>query len=110
MNKIVHKVISLILVILITLLVLHYTSIVTFSDNLRDLLSFSTLLLIIFSSTSTICSNGTSFNKFINYLIIIGTFLGIGLYIIQGKLNYIIYVVILFTAVSSLMDMFYKKP
>lgn len=110
MNKIVHKVVSLFLVILITLLVLHYTNIVTFTDNIRDLLSFATLMLIIFSSTAVICSNGTSFNKFINYLIIIGTFAGIGLYIIQGKFNYIIYAVLLFALVSSLMDMFYKKP
>ena len=49
-------------------------------------------------------------NKFINYMILLGTFVGMTLYIIQGTLNYVIYATILLTLISSLMDMFCKKP
>ena len=109
MVKIAHRIISLILLILITLLVLHYTNTVSFSTIIIDSISFSTLSLIIFSATSTICSKCSNFNKFINYLIIIGTFSGMLLYIIQDKFNYIIYATLFCTVISSLMDMFYKK-
>lgn len=109
MVKVFHKIISLILLILITLLVLHYTNTVSFSGMLIDSISFSTLALIIFSSTSTICSSCTNFNKFMNYIIILGTFSGMLLYIIQGRFNYIIYGTLLCTVISALMDMLYKK-
>lgn len=110
MNKIIHKVASLCLVLLITLLVLHYSTIVTFSNNIRDLLCFITLALIIFSATSGVCIDNNNLNKFINYMILLGTFVGMTLYIIQGTLNYVIYATILLTLISSLMDMFCKKP
>lgn len=109
MNKMVHKVISLILVILITLLVLDHFKTITFTNVLRDSLYFTTLVLIVFSSTSTICSNTTALNKFINYIIIIGIFSGLLLYIFQGTLNVVVYSALLFTTVSALMDMLYKK-
>jgi hypothetical protein len=109
MNKIVHKVISLLLVILLTLLILDYFKIITFTTIIRDSLYFTTLVLIIFSATSTICSTTTAINKFINYIIIIGLFAGLLLYIVQGSLNVLIYSSLLFTTVSALMDMLYKK-
>lgn len=109
MNKMVHKIISLILVVLITLLVLDYFKVINFTSIIRDSLYFTTLVLIIFSATSTICSNTTALNKFINYIIIIGLFSGLLLYIVQGTLNVVIYSSLLFTTVSALMDMLYKK-
>lgn len=109
MNKMFHKIISLVLVVLITLLVLDYFKIVNFTSILRNSLYFTTLVLIIISATSTICSETTAINKLINYIIIIGLFSGLLLYIVQGTLNVVIYSSLLFTTVSALMDMLYKK-
>lgn len=108
MNKSVHSIVSFILIILIILLALHYSLIITFTPNIRDALSFSTMVLTIFSATSTICSKSTTFNKFINYLILICLFVGMLLYILQNKINYFIYATVLSTLIVSLMDMFYK--
>ena len=109
MNKIFHKIISLILVILITLLVLDYFSIINFTNVIRDSLYFTTLVLIIFSATQTICLSTAPLSKFLSYIILIGLFSGLLLYIIEGSLNILIYCSLLFTAISCLMDMLYKK-
>lgn len=109
MNKIVHKIISLFLVISIMLITLYYTDIITFSSVVYKCICFGTIVFMIIASTAEICSNTTAFNKFINYLIIVGTLAGILWYIVYGSFNYIIYITLLCTLVSSLMDLFYKK-
>lgn len=108
MNKIIHKFISLILIVLIILLVLDFFSLVTFSSLIRDSLYFATLVLVLLSSTSVICSKTNNLKKFINYIIIIGLSLGIFLYIIEGDFNTLIYFSILLTLIYSISDMLYK--
>lgn len=110
MEKVSHKIVSLILVVIITLLLLHYTSIISFSRDILDSLCFTTLSLIIFSATTILCSKSSKLYKFINAIILISIFSGVLLYIIQNKLNYAIYISLLLTLISALMDMFYKKP
>lgn len=109
LNTIVKKAISLILIILITLLVLDYFTFITFTKVIRECLYFSTTILIVFSSTIVVASSAKGLNKFINYLIIICLFVGLILFILQGKLNVIVYSAILLTIIYSLMDMLYKK-
>lgn len=109
MNKIVHKIISLFLVISIMLITLYYTNIITFSDIVYKCMCFITIVFMIISSTSEVCSSSTAFNKFLNYLIIVGTLAGVIWFIVYGSFNYIIYITLLCTLISSLMDLFYKK-
>ena len=110
MNKMIQKIVSLALLFLISLLVLDYFKIIEFNNVLGSSLSFITIVLIVFSSTSVICTSKSGLNKFINYLILTSITVGIVLRIIYGKLNMVIYVALLLTVVYALMDMLYKRP
>ena len=109
MNKYVQKIISLILIILITLLTLNYFHIIYFDQMISDVLYFSTIGLMILSSTSIICSKSTNLSKFINYMILLSMFAGLIMYVLTGNLNIIIYCSILLTLISALSDMLYKR-
>lgn len=108
MNKLIFKFVSLCLVILITLLVLDYFRIITFTKMIKEILELITLILTVFSATAVICTSKSGFNKFINYVILITTTVGLVLYIIYNQLNNILYVSLLLTIVYSLMEMLYK--
>lgn len=110
MNKLILKVVSLCLVILITLLVLDYFRIITFTKVIKNILALITVILTVFSSTAVICTSKSGFNKFLNYVILIATIVGLVLFEINNALNNIIYVALLFTVVYALMDMLYKSP
>ena len=109
MNKIVSKIVSLCLLVLITLLVLDFIKIITFTKIIKESLSLVTLILIVFSSTTVICTNKSGINKFINALILTSITVGLILYIINDKLNKLIYISLLFTVIYALMDMLYYK-
>ncbi len=110
MNKLILKVVSLCLVILITLLVLDYFKIITFTKVIKNILALITVILTVFSSTAVICTSKSGFNKFLNYVILMATIVGLVLFEINNALNNIIYVALLFTVVYALMDMLYKSP
>ena len=110
MNKMIQKIVSLALLFLISLLVLDYFKIIEFNNVLWSSLAFITIVLIVFSSTSVICTSKSGLNKFINYLILTAITVGIVLRIIYGKLNMVIYAALLLTVVYALMDMLYKRP
>lgn len=110
MNKLIQKIVSLTLLFLISLLVLDYFKIIEFNNVLGSSLSFITIVLIVFSSTSVICTSKSGLNKFINYLILTSITVGIVFRVIYGKLNMVIYVALLLTVVYALMDMLYKRP
>ena len=110
MNKLILKVVSLCLVIMITLLVLDYFRIITFTKMIKNNLALITIILTVFSSTAVICTSKSGFNKFLNYVILLTTIVGLILFEINNSLNSIIYVALLFTVVYALMDMLYKSP
>lgn len=109
MNNYVQKIVSLILVVLITLLVLSECKIIVFSLVIKDVLSFITIVLMIFSSTSVICCSKSALNKFINYLILLTVIVGITVVIINKELNVVVYVSLLLSVVYALIDMLYNK-
>lgn len=110
MNKMISKIVSLSLVILITLLTLDYFRIISFTRVLSDSLSLITVILIIFSSTIGICTSKSGFNKFINYIILVATTAGLLIYVITSRLNNVLYIALLCTIVYALMDMIIKSP
>lgn len=110
MNKLILKVVSLCLVIMITLLVLDYFRIITFTKIIKNILALITVIFTVFSSTAVICTSKSGFNKFLNYVILLTTIVGLVLFEINNSLNNIIYVALLFTVVYALMDMLYKSP
>ncbi|MDD6795862.1 MAG: hypothetical protein PUE01_10720 [Clostridiaceae bacterium] len=110
MNKTISRVVSLLLVVLITLLVLDYFKIITFSEVIRKCIGLVTLILTIFSSTTTICISKSGFNKFLNYVIIVSMTAGLLIFTYTGKYNNTLYVALLCTVVYALMDMVIKEP
>lgn len=109
MNKYIQKVISLLLVILITLLTFNHYKILVYSNKLQDVFSFLTLALILISSVNVINISKSGLNKFINYIILISAIIGGILLIIDYKSKIVVYVCLLFTIVYAIMDMLYKK-
>lgn len=110
MNKMILKTVSLSLLILITLLVLDYFKVITFTNMIQKALSTITVILTVFSSTCVICTSKSGFNKFLNYIILLSITAGLLMYIITNSLNTILYVALLLTVIYALMDMLYKKP
>lgn len=110
MNKIIEKTVSLVLLILITLLTLDYFKIIIFNKTIGQCLSLCTVILIVFSATSVICTSKSGMNKFISYIILASISTGLIFTIINGNLNIIVYVSLILTVVYALMDMIYKKP
>lgn len=109
MNKVIQKLISLIILFLLGLLTLHHFGIIKLQSPLYEILIFLTTALILISSISVINNGKSGLNKFLNYIILITAIIGGILVIIDSKLNFFVYICILFTAVYSLIDMLYKK-
>lgn len=109
MNSQIQKIISLLLIILITLLAFDYFKIIEFSNVLKDSFSFLTLSLMLISSVSVITGKKAGIHKFINYVILSTSILGGLLLIFNSKMNFFIYICLLFTVVYATVDMLYKR-
>lgn len=109
MNKYIQKFVSLVLIIAISLLVLNELKIIVFTTQIKEILSFVTIVLMVFSSTTVICSNNSGIHKFINYLILLSVITGVIFMIIQKKLNVIIYASLILSVIYALLDMIYSK-
>lgn len=108
MNRYFQKFLSLISIILILLISLEYYSIIIFSKLTQQILYFSTLITILLSSSAIICSKQNKFKKFINYLIIIGTSIGVMLYISENTINLMLYISLIISFIYAVFDIFNK--
>lgn len=109
MIRSVSKVCSFLLLFFISVLSLNKFNIMSYSDILKNIFYFLTLILIMFSSVTTLLTNKSGFLKFVGGLIIATlTFGGIAA-IVKPGLNIGIYVCVILTAVFCLVDMFYKR-
>ena len=104
----ISKVCSFLLLFFISVLTLNQISIIIFSDMLKKILYFLTLILIMFSSLTTLLTNKSGFFKFIGAIIISALVVGGVLFILKPGLNIIIYGCIILTAIYSMIDIFYK--
>lgn len=108
MIKNISKVCSFLLLFLIAVLALNEFQIVTYSHDLKIIFYFLTLILIMFSSVTTLLTNKSGFFKFVSVIIMIALIAGGITSILQPGLNIFLYVCIVLTAIYSLIDMFYK--
>lgn len=104
----ISKICSFLLLFFISVLTLNQISIITFSDILKNIFYFLTLILIMFSSVTTILTNKSGFFKFIGAVIIAALVVGGILSILKPGLNIVIYGCIILTAIYSMIDIFYK--
>ncbi|MBE6063004.1 MAG: hypothetical protein E7207_05465 [Clostridium butyricum] len=104
----VSKVCSFLLLFFISVLTLNQINIFTFSNTLKNIFYFLTLILIMFSSVTTLLTNKSGFFKFIGVVIIATLAVGGILFILKSNLNIVIYSCIILTTIYSMVDIFYK--
>ena len=108
MIKNISKISSFSLLFLLSILVLNEFQIMSYSNNLKNIFYFLTLILIMFSSVTTLLTNKSGFFKFVSVVIILALVIGGVMSIIKPGLNISLYICIILIAVYSLIDIFYK--
>lgn len=109
MDKIIDKVLSIFLIIFVVFLILNSYYIIQFSDTLKSVLSFLTLILILMISMKELTLNKSGLIRFINGVILFCTIVGGVFAIINASLNLFIYASLLFSLVSCVVSLVYKK-
>ena len=109
MNVYIQRTVSLFLILLVLLLGLDYLQMIAFSAITRSCLQVITFILLVVSSTAVVCSGAALVHKFINYTILFLAVVGVTLSAISGTINFIIYVVILFSFGYSCYEMIVRN-
>lgn len=108
MIKNISKISSFSLLFLLSIIALNEFQIMSYSDNLKNIFYFLTLILIMFSSVTTLLTNKSGFFKFISVVIIAALTTGGVMSILKPGLNISLYVCVVLIAIYSLIDIFYK--
>ena len=104
----VSKICSFLLLFLFAVLGLNQFEIISYSKQLEYIFYFLSLLLIMFSSVTTLLTNKSGFFKFISIAIMACLAIGGVGAIIKNTFNIFLYVSAIFSSIYSLVDMFYK--
>lgn len=108
-TSILNKLISILIIFFIVFLILNKYYIIHFSDTLKNVLSFLTIILILISSTREVITNKSGFSKFINCTILFCSIVGGVFAIINNQLNLFVYICIIFSLAYGVIDLVYKK-
>ncbi|NOW88312.1 glucan phosphoethanolaminetransferase (alkaline phosphatase superfamily) [Clostridium beijerinckii] len=108
MVKNISRICSFSLLFLLSILALNEFQIMSYSINLKNIFYFLVLILIMFSSVTTLLTNKSGFFKFVSVVIMIALVVGGIMSILKPGLNISLYVCIILIAVYSLIDIFYK--
>lgn len=109
MDKIIDKILSIFLILFVVFLILNEYYVIQFSDTLKGVISFLTLILILIISMKELITNKSGLIRFINGVILFCTIVGGVFAIVNSSLNIFIYTSLLFALVSSLVSLVYKK-
>ena len=112
MNKFsmfINKIINILLVFFIVFIILNQYYIIDFSNTLKYVLYFLTLILILISSTKEIILGKSGLSKFINCIILFSFIVGGVFSIITNQINIFIYICILFSLIHGFIDLIYKR-
>ncbi|MPM05687.1 hypothetical protein SDC9_51978 [bioreactor metagenome] len=112
MNKfliLINKIISILLIFFIVFIILNEYYIIEFSNTLKYVLYFLTLILILISSTKEIIVNKSGLSKFINCIILFSSIVGGVFSIVANQINIFIYICILFSLIYGFIELVYKK-
>lgn len=109
MDKVIDKILSIFLIMFVVFLILNEYYVIQFSDTLKSVLAFLTLILILIISMKELVTNNSGLSRFINGLILFCTIVGGVFSIVNLSLNIFIYISLLFSLIFSLMSLVYKK-
>ena len=108
MIKNISKICSFLLLFLFAALGLNQFKIISYSNQLEYIFYYITVLLIMFSSVTTLLTNKSGFFKFVS-VVIMGCLATGGVFaIIHPGFNIFLYVTVISASIYSLVDMFYK--
>lgn len=109
MDKVIDKILSIFLIMFVVFLILNEYYVIQFSDTLKNVISFLTLILILIISMKELITNKSALIRFINGVILFCIIVGGVFAIVNSSLNIFIYASLLFALVSSLVSLVYKK-
>lgn len=109
MDKVIDKILGIFLIMLVVFLTLNEYYIIQFSDILKNVFSFLTLVLILMTSMKEVITNKSGIARLVNIIILFCTIVGGVFAIVNTTLNLFIYVSLLFSIVFSLISLVYKK-
>lgn len=109
MDKIVDKILSIFLIMFVVFLILNEYYVIQFSDTLKNVFSFLTLILILITAMKELVSNNSGFARFINGIVLFCTIVGGVFAIVNQSLNVFIYISLIFSMVFSLISLVYRK-
>lgn len=109
MNKIIEKIFTILLIVLIFLLLLSEFYIVQISSDLSLIFSYLTIVLVVFTSTKEFILNKSGFVKFVNFSVFLGILVGGVFSIINKQLNLLIYLCFIISIGFSIVDLIFKK-
>lgn len=109
MDKVIDKTLSIFLIMFIVFLILNEYYVIQFSDTLKNVFIFLTLILILMTSMKELVSNKSGFARFINGVILFCIIVGGVFSIVNKELNVFIYISLVFSMVFSLISLVYKK-
>ncbi|MBW6408873.1 hypothetical protein [Clostridium weizhouense] len=109
MIKVINKVTSFLLLFFILVLLLNKVKVIDYSENLKNIFYFLTIILTLFSSTNVVITSKSGFLKFVNAIIILALIMGGIISILKPGLNIYIYICLLLTSIYCTLDIFYRK-
>lgn len=109
MSKAINKSLYILLIILVIFLVLNQFYVIQFSEDLKNVFMFLTLIIILLTSVKEIIISKSGFIKFLScvtlFCIIVG---GIGS-VISKQINLFIYLCLLFSLLHGFVELVYSK-
>lgn len=109
MIKIFNRFLTILLIILISLLVLNQYYIIEFSESLRNVFIFLTLVIILLTSVKEIISGKSGFSKFLSIVILFCTTIGGVFAVLNHQINAFIYICLLFSILQCLIELVGSK-
>lgn len=109
MEKVIDKLLSILLIFAVAFLILNQYYIVEFSETIKNVLMFITLILVLMSSTKEIFTGKSKLSKFLNILILSSTIIGGVLCVATKQLNMFLIICTLGSFCLSFIDLVYKK-
>lgn len=109
MFQFINKFMYILLIVFITFLVLNEFYVIDFSENLKNIFIFLTLILILLTSMKEILSGKNGFVKFLNVITLFCTIVGGIFSIAKGQLNTFIYICLAFSLINGILVLTYSK-
>lgn len=109
MNKIIDKLLSILLIFSVVFLVLNEYYIIEFSDTIKNVLLFITLILVLMTATKEVFTSTSKLSKFLNLVILSCTIIGGVITVATNQINMFLIICTLGSVCLGFIELLYKK-